>query len=135
MDRLQNEILELIVEEFKARSVSERNDARVRQFEGLELRKGVLYGDAPDDIEIHQNAVRFIVSPLSGQKTGAFLDQRENYLAAAKVAYGRALDCFTFNGGVGPSLGWVSVNGGGVENFGGGVGSGRGDEQIKVRGE
>ena len=98
-DRRQNEILELIVEEFKPRSVSERNDARVRQFEGLELRKGVLYGDAPDDIEIHQNAVRFIVSPLSGQKTGAFLDQRENYLAAAKVAHGRALDCFTFNGG------------------------------------
>src|SRR5438067_7662207 len=98
-DRLQNEILELIVEEFKPRSVSERNDARVRQLEGLELRKGVLSGDAPDDIEIHQNAVRFIVSPLSGQKTGAFLDQRENYLAAAKVAHGRALDCFTFNGG------------------------------------
>ena len=99
MDRLQNEILELIVEEFKPRSVSERNDARVRQFEGLELRRGVIYGDAPDEIEINQNAVRFIVNPLSGQKTGAFLDQRENYLAAARVAHGRALDCFTFNGG------------------------------------
>jgi 23S rRNA (cytosine1962-C5)-methyltransferase len=39
------------------------------------------------------------VSPLGGQKTGAFLDQRENYLAARRVAHGRALDCFTFNGG------------------------------------
>jgi 23S rRNA (cytosine1962-C5)-methyltransferase len=43
--------------------------------------------------------VRFVVSPLGGQKTGAFLDQRENYLAAARIAHGRALDCFTFNGG------------------------------------
>src|ERR1041384_8152453 len=98
-DRLQNEIVELMIEEFKPRSISERNDARVRQFEGLELRKGVLYGDAPDEIEIDQLGVRFTVNPLSGQKTGAFLDQRENYFAAAKVAHGRALDCFTFNGG------------------------------------
>jgi len=98
-DRLQKEIMELMIEEFKPRSISERNDARVRQFEGLELRKGVLYGDAPDEIEINQNGVRFMVSPLSGQKTGAFLDQRENYVAAARVAHGRALDCFTFNGG------------------------------------
>jgi len=98
-DRLQSEIVELMVEEFEPRSISERNDARVRQFEGLELRKGVLFGDAPHEIEITQNAVRLMVGPLSGQKTGAFLDQRENYLAAARVAYGRALDCFTCNGG------------------------------------
>jgi len=52
-----------------------------------------------DQIEINQHGVRFVVSPLSGQKTGAFLDQRENYLAAGRVAHGRALDCFTFNGG------------------------------------
>jgi 23S rRNA (cytosine1962-C5)-methyltransferase len=52
-----------------------------------------------DTIEITQNGVRFLISPLGGQKTGAFLDQRENYLAAHRVARGRALDCFTFNGG------------------------------------
>jgi len=52
-----------------------------------------------DRIEINQHGVRFLVSPLSAQKTGAFLDQRENYLAARHVAHGRALDCFTFNGG------------------------------------
>lgn len=98
-DRLQPEIVELLVEEFKPFAISERNDARVRGLEGLELRKGVVYGDAPDEIEINQRDVRFIVAPLSGQKTGAFLDQRENYLAAANVAHGRALDCFTFNGG------------------------------------
>ena len=106
-DRLQNEIVELMIEEFKPRSISERNDARVRQFEGLELRKGIIWSAPPersgdgalDQIEIKQNAVRFVVSPLSGQKTGAFLDQRENYLAAASIAHGRALDCFTCNGG------------------------------------
>ncbi len=97
--RLQSEIVALLIEEFQPRSISERNDARVRQFENLELRKSVLYGDAPDEIEIQQHGVRFIVRPLSGQKTGAFLDQRQNCLAAARVAHGRALDCFTFNGG------------------------------------
>jgi 23S rRNA (cytosine1962-C5)-methyltransferase len=98
-ERLKTQLVELLVEEFQPRSVLERNDARVRELEGLELRNGVMYGDAPTEIEIHQHGVRFIVSPLSGQKTGAFLDQRENYLAAKRVAHGRALDCFTFNGG------------------------------------
>src|SRR6185369_4132301 len=55
--------------------------------------------DTLAEIEINQHGVRFMVSPLGGQKTGAFLDQRENYLAAKEVAKGRALDCFTFNGG------------------------------------
>ena len=105
-DRLQSELVELLVEEFQPRSIIERNDARVRALEGLELRNGLVWsasseqGDgALDEIEINQHGVRFVVSPLGGQKTGAFLDQRENYLAAKQVAYGRALDCFTFNGG------------------------------------
>ena len=98
-DRLQSEIIEILVDEFQPLSISERNDARVRQLEGLAERKGAVYGHAPDEIEIDQDGVRFIVAPLSGQKTGAFLDQRENYLGAMKVAHGRALDCFTFNGG------------------------------------
>lgn len=98
-DVLENEFVELLVELFQPRSVMERNDARVRELEGLELRTGVVYGNAPSEIEINQHGCRFIVSPLSGQKTGAFLDQRENYLAAKRLAHGRALDCFTFNGG------------------------------------
>lgn len=98
-DRVQSEIVELLAAEFQPRSILERNDARVRELEGLESRNGIVYGDAPAEIEINQHGVRFIVSPLSGQKTGAFLDQRENYLAAKRVARGRALDCFTFNGG------------------------------------
>jgi 23S rRNA (cytosine1962-C5)-methyltransferase len=122
-DRLQSELVELLIEEFDPRSILERNDARVREIEGLELRKGVLHVSEPRSVatgsidsrsthdpvatapgsdtefEINQHGVRFIVLPLASQKTGAFLDQRENYLAAAKVASGRVLDCFTFNGG------------------------------------
>ena len=98
-DRLKAEIGELLVEQFQPRAIIERNDARVRRFEGLEPSIGVIHGEDPGEIEINQNGIRFVVSPLGGQKTGAFLDQRENYLAAARIAHGRALDCFTFNGG------------------------------------
>jgi len=92
-------LVELIVQEFKPKVVVERNDARIRELEGLDLRSSVLFGEAPEEIEIKQHGARFIVTPLSGQKTGAFLDQRENYLAAKRFAHGKALDCFTFNGG------------------------------------
>lgn len=102
-ERVKSDLTELLAEEFAPRGIVERNDARVRELEGLELRSGVLYsaldGEIPAEIEINQHGVRFLVSPLGGQKTGAFLDQRENYLAARHVAHGRALDCFTFNGG------------------------------------
>lgn len=98
-DRIRNDLVELLVADFHPRSIMERNDARVRTLEGLELRTGVLAGQAPAEIEIRQRGIRFVVAPLSGQKTGAFLDQRENYQAARRLAHGRALDCFTFNGG------------------------------------
>jgi 23S rRNA (cytosine1962-C5)-methyltransferase len=97
-DALKAMLLELLVEEFAPRAVIERNDVRVRQLEGLELTSGLLYGEAPDEFEIVQDGVRFLVAPLAGQKTGSFLDQRENRLAARAAAKGRALDCFTFNG-------------------------------------
>jgi 23S rRNA (cytosine1962-C5)-methyltransferase len=96
---LKGLFVEVLIEQFNPLAVIERNDARVREFEGLELKSGVLFGEPPDEIEINQDGVRFLVSPLGGQKTGAFLDQRENYLAARSVAQGRALDCFTCNGG------------------------------------
>ena len=98
-DRIQGQLLQLLIDEFQPLSIVELNDARVRQLEGLELRSGALHGDGPHEIEIAQHGVKFIVSPRASQKTGAFLDQRENYLAARRIAHGRALDCFTFNGG------------------------------------
>ncbi len=98
-DRAQPELIDLLVEVFAPKSVFELNDARVRQLEGLELRSGSVFRESPLEIEVRQNGLCFIVSPRAGQKTGAFLDQRENYLAAKRVAHGRALDCFTFSGG------------------------------------
>jgi 23S rRNA (cytosine1962-C5)-methyltransferase len=98
-DAIKSMLVGLLVEELNPRAVVERNDVRVRKLEGLEMRAGVLYGDAPEEMEVVQHGLRFAVAPLGGQKTGAFLDQRENHLAAREYARGRALDCFTFNGG------------------------------------
>ncbi|MGH9902452.1 MAG: class I SAM-dependent rRNA methyltransferase, partial [Pyrinomonadaceae bacterium] len=98
-EALKDELTKLLVEEFRPRAVVERNDVRVRVLEGLEMRAGVIYGETPDEMEVSQHGVRFRVAPLGGQKTGAFLDQRENHTAARRYARGRALDCFTFNGG------------------------------------
>lgn len=97
-DAIKQLLVELLTEEFAPRAIVERNDMRVRQLEGLEMIAGTLYGNCPDELEIVQHGVRYIVSPLSGQKTGSFLDQRENRLAARAIARGRALDCFTFTG-------------------------------------
>ncbi len=93
---------EILIEEFRPRAVIERNDARVRELEGLPLISATVYGDAPEEIEIRQHGLRFVVSPGAGQKTGSFLDQRENRLAARAAAqtttHKRALDCFSFIG-------------------------------------
>lgn len=97
-ETIKSVLVELLVEEFSPRAVIERNDVRVRLLEGLELVAGTLYGSAPDELEILQHGLRFFVAPIAGQKTGSFLDQRENRLAARSLAQGKALDCFTFNG-------------------------------------
>lgn len=97
-EALKHEIVEILIEEFSPRTIVERNDMRVRKLEGLDLVVGPLHGSAADEVVIVQDGIRSLVSPLSGQKTGSFLDQRENRLAARAVAHGRALDCFTFSG-------------------------------------
>lgn len=97
-ERVKPELIEILVEELAPMAIVERNDARVRQLEGLPLVASTIYGNAPAEIEILQHGIRFVVAPLGGQKTGSFLDQRENRIAARAVAHGRALDCFTFNG-------------------------------------
>ena len=97
-EAIKQELVEILNEEFSPVAIVERNDMKVRKLEGLELVSGVLSGTCPDEVEIVQHGVRYLVSPLSGQKTGSFLDQRENRVAARKVTTGRALDCFTFAG-------------------------------------
>jgi 23S rRNA (cytosine1962-C5)-methyltransferase len=98
MDAMKQMWVDMIVERYSPRAVIERNDARVRELEGLPRLSGLVYGSDPGDIEVEENGVRYAVNLLEGQKTGAFLDQRENRLAAARYSRGRALDCFSFQG-------------------------------------
>jgi 23S rRNA (cytosine1962-C5)-methyltransferase len=113
-DAIKSLLIEILVEEFHPRAVIERNDARVRELEGLPLIAATVYGEAPSELEILQHGLRFRVEPLEGQKTGSFLDQRENRLAARAAAQTtnkqRALDCFTFNGAFALHLASVCEN-------------------------
>ncbi len=98
-DRLKNVLVEILVELFSPRGILERNDPKVRLLEGLPQSVSVLYGDVPEEIEIEQDGIRTICDLRHGQKTGTFLDQRENYQAAASYATGEVLDCFSYQGG------------------------------------
>jgi 23S rRNA (cytosine1962-C5)-methyltransferase len=95
----KQEIVSLLIETFSPRGILERNDPRVRELEGLERRNSVLYGEVPATIIASENGVRFTHDLHTGQKTGGFLDQRENHRAAATYASGEILDCFTYHGG------------------------------------
>jgi len=98
-DRLKDTWVALLEELYHPASITERNDAAVRDREELPRQRGVLAGALPDEVAIRMNGVEFGVDILAGQKTGAFLDQRENYAAAREYARGRALDAFAFAGG------------------------------------
>jgi 23S rRNA (cytosine1962-C5)-methyltransferase len=98
-DRRKALLADLLANALSLSAVLERNDVRVRELEGLEQRKGVVRGADPGPIEYREGAVRMRVDLLSGQKTGAFLDQRENRLRAGEYARGRCLDCFSYAGG------------------------------------
>jgi 23S rRNA (cytosine1962-C5)-methyltransferase len=77
-----------------------RNDAAVRRHEGLPLEVTLAEGQVPEAIELAEDGVRYLAAPWSGQKTGAFLDQRENRLLVGRHTRpgGRALDLFTYHG-------------------------------------
>ena len=98
-ERLKSMIVEILVEMFSPNGIVERNDPRVRLLEGLDQRVGVLYGQMPDEILQKQNGVTFAQDLAKGQKTGSFLDQRENHWAARRYASGDVLDCFCYEGG------------------------------------
>ncbi len=99
MDMRLNLICDVLEEIFKPVGIVERNESPLRELEGLENRKGVLRGKVEEAI-FDEEGVKFKIDLLSGQKTGFYLDQRENRKALRKFAFGkRVLDCFTNEGG------------------------------------
>ncbi len=98
-DKQKDVLAKLLAELFQPLGVLERNDPRVRQREALPQQTSVLFGDVPARVTSRMNGLRWEFDLFHGQKTGAFLDQRENYLAAAEYAQGDALECFAYQGG------------------------------------
>jgi 23S rRNA (cytosine1962-C5)-methyltransferase len=99
VDRLLPDITRLLVELASPAGILARNDPRVRVLEGLEQKVEVLHGSIPPSLVVREGPVEYEVDLWKGQKTGLFLDQRENRDAAARYARGRLLDCFSYNGG------------------------------------
>lgn len=93
-------IVDALVRLFQPRGIFERSDVAVRAKEGLPLEKGVLYGEVPDEVIIEENGLKMSVDVKNGQKTGYFLDQKENRFSLRRYAVnGRVLDCFCNSGG------------------------------------
>ena len=99
MDRVKADLVAELQQLLSPRGIVERNDVAVRSREELPLVSGVLAGEVPDRIAVEMNGLTWHADLLHGPKTGVFLDQRENYVAVARYARGRALDCFTATGG------------------------------------
>ena len=99
MDRARDLIVRCLTELLAPAGILARNDAAVRRLESLPLEVLVLSGEVPERVAIKMNGLDLEADLLKGQKTGVYLDQRENYLAAASFAHGRVLDCFTSTGG------------------------------------
>ena len=110
MDRAKADIVAALQELLLPRLIIERNDVAVRRHEELPLTSGVLAGEHGGPVEVIMNGLRWGVDLLGGQKTGIYLDQRENYIAAARHARGAALDCFTSTGGFALHLAGVCEN-------------------------
>ena len=99
MERFKADIVDALVKELSPRGIYERNDVPVRELEGLTQQTGLLWGEVPGRVEMRENGVRFLVDVREGQKTGFFLDQKENRAAIAPFVPGmRVLDCFTHTG-------------------------------------
>jgi 23S rRNA (cytosine1962-C5)-methyltransferase len=98
LERFRAPIVSALHELLAPLGILARNDTAVRTKEGLGRATELLSGDVPREIEVVEHGVRYLAAPWDGQKTGAFLDQRENRVLAGAVARGRALDCFAYHG-------------------------------------
>jgi 23S rRNA (cytosine1962-C5)-methyltransferase len=98
LERFRAEITGALLDLTEAAGILARNDAPLRSKEGLTRETVLLAGDVPEELEVEEHGVRYLAAPWRGQKTGAFLDQRENRALVGEVARGRALDCFSYHG-------------------------------------
>jgi 23S rRNA (cytosine1962-C5)-methyltransferase len=98
LESFRSEIVDAIVRVLHVDGVLARNDVALRSKEGLARETVLLHGDVPREIEVDEHGIRYIAAPWTGQKTGAFLDQRENRRLAGEVARGVALDSFSYHG-------------------------------------
>ncbi|MDE6585663.1 MAG: class I SAM-dependent rRNA methyltransferase [Clostridia bacterium] len=99
IDLRKDMICKILVKVFSPKGIYERSDVAVRKKEGLAEVKGILYGEVPDYCEIEENGLKMLVDLKNGQKTGYFLDQKENRFAVRKYCKGEVLDCFCNSGG------------------------------------
>ena len=99
MDRIAPEIVSCLEKLLVPKGIIARNDVAVRSREELPIETRIVSGDVPSRVDVTMNGLRWHADLVQGQKTGVYLDQRENYLAAARYARGQALDCFTSTGG------------------------------------
>lgn len=97
-ERLLPDLVTILSDELHPAGVLARHDQRVRALEGLDQSIAVLTGDIPDEVLVREAEIEFNVDLRHGQKTGLFLDQRENRAAARTYAHGRLLDCFSYHG-------------------------------------
>ena len=91
-------IVDVLEDLLRPRGILARNDVALRAKEQLPVGVELLCGDVPQELEVHEHGVRFLTAPWRGQKTGAYLDQRENRVLIGRLARGRALDCFSYHG-------------------------------------
>jgi 23S rRNA (cytosine1962-C5)-methyltransferase len=100
LEACRDEVLGAILTVLEPRGLLLRHDASVRRHEQLPLGVELVHGDVPERVQVREGAVRYLAAPWTGQKTGAFLDQRANRLRAGALARpgGRALDCFAYHG-------------------------------------
>jgi len=92
------EVVEALSTLLRPTGILARNDASTRAREGLTRETVLLAGDVPQSVEVQEYGIRYLAAPWTGQKTGAFIDQRDSRHLVGRVARGRALDCFSYHG-------------------------------------
>jgi len=129
-ERHKSLFVELLVEMFAPKGILERNDPKVRLLEGLDQRVGILHGEIPAEISVRENGVTFVHDLPKGQKTGSFLDQRENHAAARRYASGDVLDCFSYQGGFALTVADKCAHVEGIDMAPAAVGAARRNQQL-----